>query len=252
LGERFTNALTSQFPKDKFSMKKFNFVQNTGEAKKAFSKMTPNSSILFHTVMERSLKKAVQAFAKKKKIPSFDLTGPPTEFVIRNLDVKPVWDVRVIHAINEAYDRRIDAIEYTMSHDDGVGHGTLGRADVILVGPSRTSKTPTSVYLAMKGYRVANIPIVQSPALFDDLMKLKGDPSVIGFVIDPVKLREVRLKRVSELGTVPHGYTDLEEIAKEINFAKRIYNQLQWKTIDITSRAIEETAALVMRHIQID
>ena len=250
LGERFTNALITQFPNDKIVLKKFNFIENPRETERAFLKISDHGSILFHTVLSDDLKKLIEAMSKAKDIPSFDLTGPPTDFMRKYLKMKPVWDIQSIHQINDDYNKRIDAIEFTINHDDGSGGRTLKRADVILVGPSRTSKTPTSIYLAIKGYRTANVPIVPLIGIPDDLGKLKNDPRVICFSISPVKLQEVRLKRVAELGTEPSGYADIREISKEMNWARKMYQQYGWETIDITGRAIEETAALVMKKIK--
>ena len=251
LSERFTNALVTQFPKDKISLKQFTFVQDKHDVNKIFEKIQADkNSVLFHTTISKPLKKEIERSSRLKKIPAFDLTGPPTEFMIKHLKAEPVWDIQTIHRIDEAYNKRIDAIEFTINHDDGTGGATLKRADVILVGPSRTSKTPTSIYLAIKGYRAANIPIVPIVGVPEDLVILKNDPRVIGFVIVPVKLQEVRLKRAAELGSNPQGYTDLQEIVKEMSWARKVYEKYGWETIDITGRAIEETAALIMKKIK--
>ena len=250
LGERFTNALTTQFPNNTIVLKKFNFIDDEVELQKAFSKISDHGSILFHTVLSKKLKKKIETFGGEKKVPVFDLTGPPTDFMVKYLNVRPVWDIQSIHTINDDYNRRIDAIEFTINHDDGSGGSTLKKADAILVGPSRTSKTPTSIYLAIKGYRVANVPIVPVVGVPEDLAILKNDPRVIGFVIVPAKLQEVRMKRVAELGSNPKDYTDLQEIAKEMNWARKVYEKYGWETIEITGRAIEETAALIMKKIK--
>ena len=250
LGERFTNALTTQFPNNKIVLKKFNFIESEAELQKAFSKISDHGSILFHTVVSKKLKEKIEAFGKKKNVPAFDLTGPPTDFMVKYLDVRPVWNIQSIHRIDEAYNKRIDAIEFTINHDDGAGGSTLKQADVILVGPSRTSKTPTSIYLAIKGTRVANVPIVPVVGVPEDLTRLKDDPRVVGFAIAPAKLQEMRLKRVAELGSNPKGYADLHEITKEMNWARKVYEKYGWEVIDITGRAIEETAALIMKKIR--
>ncbi|OIO38886.1 MAG: hypothetical protein AUJ72_01805 [Candidatus Omnitrophica bacterium CG1_02_46_14] len=250
LGERFTNALITQFPNDEIVLEKFNFIDDETELQSAFSKITDKGSILFHTVVSKKLKKKIEVFGKEKKVPSFDLTGPPTDFMTKFLNVKPVWDIQSIHRIDAAYNKRIDAIEFTINHDDGVGGITLKHADAVLVGPSRTSKTPTSIYLATKGFSVANVPIVPVVGIPRDLALLKGDPKVIGFSITPSKLQEMRIKRAAGLGSNPKGYTDLDEIKKEIHWARQMYEAYGWETIDITGRAIEETAALIMKKIR--
>ncbi len=250
LGERFINALTTQFPGKNISFQKYNFIQNTQEAKKAIEGIkSSGNTILFHTVLSGDLKKNIEALCKKKSIATFDLTGPPTEFMIEHLKVRPVWDIGSIHRIDAAYDRRIDAIEFTIAHDDGAGMGDIDKADAILVGPSRVSKTPTSVYLALKGFRIANIPLIEELGEPQGLASLKKNKKVFGLNIDPLILRDFRLKRASQMGSEPPNYVDSRIVGKEIVWARRIYQKYGWKTIDVSNRAIEETAALIMKEI---
>ena len=250
LGNRFTNALMTQFPRDRIQFRKFNFVMDASDARKIFEKITPKRSVLFHTLIDRKLKKMIQDLSRKKGIEAFDLTGPPTDFLIKNLKVKPEWNVTAIHSINEEYHQRIEAIEYAIEHDDGAGNRDLKKADAILVGPSRSSKTPTSMYLATKGLKVANIPLIKELGEPEKLAFLEGDGRVFAFVLSADKLCEVRLKRARELGADPPGYTDLGEIRKELIWARRLYGKYGWQTIDVTDRAIEETAALIMRRLR--
>lgn len=247
LGARFTNAIISQFPKVRITIERFNFVDSAGKISKIIAHLSPENGILFHTVLPKRLKRAIDTMSRVRGIVAFDLTGPPTDFVVKYLKARPVWDVTAIHRINQDYHRRIEAIEFTMAHDDGMGPTGLDRAEIILVGPSRCSKTPTSIYLAIKGWRVANVPLIRGLGISSTLAGLRKDPRVIGFTIRPEKLREVREKRAAELGAQPAGYTDLEEIYKEIKWAGEIYRRQEWRRIDITDRAIEETAAQILR-----
>ena len=250
LGNRFTNALMTQFPHDRIQFRKFNFVTDASDARKIFKKITPERSVLFHTIIDRKLKKTIQDLSRKKDMKAFDLTGPPTDFLIKNLNVKPEWNVTAIHSIDEDYQQRIEAIEYTIEHDDGAGSRDLKKADVVLVGPSRSSKTPTSIYLATKGVKVANIPLIRELGEPEKLTFLENPARVFAFVLSAEKLREVRLKRTSELGADPPGYTDLREIRKELIWVRRLYDKHRWQTIDVTDRAIEETAALIMKRLR--
>lgn len=252
LGERFTNALLSQFPKSPIVLKKHPFVQTREEAAKAFAKIPlAHRGILFHTVLSPELKKTIETFCRKRGIPAFDLTGPPTDFMVRHLNVRPVWDLRSLHPTNQDYDRRIDAIEFTISHDDGAGQATLKEADVILVGPSRVSKTPTSIYLAIKGCRTANVPLIKEIGVPAALQKLAGDPRVVGFTLQPLKLQEVREKRIAQFGAAPGFYADLRKISREILWVEEIYKQFNWRVIDVTDRAIEETAAMILKGLSL-
>lgn len=231
-------------------MERFNFVRDMDEVRKLFLRFSNHHSLVFHTVISKKLKIGIDRLSRTKGIPVFDLTGPPTEFMARHLHMRPDWNVGAVHPIDESYEHRVSAIEFAIEHDDGAGGQTLRKADVILVGPSRCSKTPTSMYLAVKGYFVANIPLIREIPPSEDLLALAGDPRVIGFVIAPEKLYEVRKKRASELGTQAGSYTDLRAIDKELEWARGICRRQRWQTIDITDRAIEETAALIIRKLQ--
>lgn len=250
LAERFTNAIISQFPEDRIVVDKYSFVRDAAEAERLIGHFEAKGAILFHTVLSPDLKRDITRLSASRRIPSYDLTGTATDFVVQHLKAKPEWNVSQVHRIDESYDRRIDAIEFAINHDDGAGQSNVKRADVILVGPSRSSKTPTSMYLAVKGVRAANIPLVMEIDQSDKLEPLRGDKRVVGFVIAPAKLREMRLKRASELGTDPPGYTELDRIRKEVSAALRVYQRYEWRTIDVTDRAIEETAAMILRMIQ--
>lgn len=249
LGERFTNAIISQFPQNKIELTKFSYVETKEDLLSAFQKINTTRSALFHTVVSKELKRVIRKECQKKKIPEFDLTGPPSDFLVKHFKLKPVWNPKALHQFNAEYQKRVSAIEFTTNHDDGLSKDALKNADIILVGPSRTSKTPTSIYLAIKGYRVANIPITPIVGVDSAFNDLKSDPRVFGLMIEAEKLQEVRKRREKELGTSVPGYTDLEEIYKEIEWAKKLYRQFDWKTIDVTKRAIEETSAQIMRMV---
>ena len=249
LGERFVNALMSQFPDKLLILKKFSFVADEDDLDHAFARIEEESSILFHTVLAKALKQKIASLSQAMGIHEFDLTGPPTDFISRFLKIEPLGNVSAIHRMDEAYGKRIDAIEYTINHDDGAGTYNLQKADIVLLGPSRSSKTPTSIYLAVKGFRVANVPLIHTMEINDDVKALRGNPKAIGFTISPEKLCEMRIKRLSELNVGATSYTQIEEIHREVIWCRRLYQQYEWKTIDVTGRAIEETAGLIMKHI---
>ncbi len=250
LGARFSNALMTQFPEDRIQFKAFNFVTEKKDAERLFGKISAKDSVLFHTIIDRKLKKTVQDLSQRKGIAAFDLTGPPTDFLIKHLKARPHWDVSVVHSIDEEYERRIVAIEYAIAHDDGAGTRDLKKADVVLVGPSRSSKTPTGMYLATKGVKVANIPLIRQLGEPESLPSLEGDRRVFAFAISPEKLCEIRQKRSAELGGGASDYVDLAEVRKEVAWARRLYDRYGWQTIDVTERAIEETAALIVKKMR--
>jgi regulator of PEP synthase PpsR (kinase-PPPase family) len=151
------------------------------------------------------------------------------------------------HAMDEAYFARVDAIHFTIAHDDGIGWANWEEADVVLAGVSRTSKTPTSIYLANRGYKVANIPLVIESPPPPSLFSLRG-PLVVGLTTAPRRLIEIRRNRLLSLNeTTETAYVDQEGVEREVAFARRLFADNGWPVIDVTRRSIEETAAAVIR-----
>jgi len=151
------------------------------------------------------------------------------------------------HLMDEAYFDRVDAIHYTIAHDDGIAPEDWEQADIVLAGVSRTSKTPTSIYLANRGYKVANIPIVPESPPPQSLYSLRR-PLVVGLTTAPDRLVQVRRNRLLSLNQAPEtAYVDQERVTREVQYARRIFADNGWPVIDVTRRSIEETAAAVLR-----
>ena len=151
------------------------------------------------------------------------------------------------HALDAAYFARVDAIQFTIAHDDGIGSENWEEADIVLAGVSRTSKTPTSIYLANRGYKVANIPLVPEapppPALF-----ALEHPLVVGLTTDPDRLIQIRRNRLLSLNQAPEtAYVDIEAVNAELAFARRMFADNGWPVIDVTRRSIEETALAIIK-----
>lgn len=154
------------------------------------------------------------------------------------------------HALDEAYFDRVDAIQFTMAHDDGIGWENWEAADIVLAGVSRSSKTPTSIYLANRGYKTANIPIVVESPPPDALYKLKH-PLVVGLTTSSERLIQVRRNRLLSLNQMPEtAYVDQDSVTKEVAYARRMFADNGWPVIDVTRRSIEETAAAIIALVQ--
>jgi hypothetical protein len=150
------------------------------------------------------------------------------------------------HAMDEAYFRRVDAIQFTIAHDDGVGWENWEDADIVLAGVSRSSKTPTSIYLANRGYKVANIPVVVESPPPASLFALRR-PMVVGLTTSPERLIQVRRNRLLSLNQAPEtAYVDGDHVAREVQFARRMFADNGWPVIDVSRRSIEETAAAII------
>ena len=153
--------------------------------------------------------------------------------------------------LDDDYYRRIEAIQFTMSHDDGKKVDDINTADVILLGVSRTSKTPTSIYLANRGFKTINIPLVLDQKIPDSL-KLNKKACIIGLIADPERLADIRRNRVAIMKD--HNikeYTDLNSIKKEVNDSRDLFKKNNWPIIDVTRRSVEETAASILKIIEI-
>lgn len=154
------------------------------------------------------------------------------------------------HVMDEAYFKRVDAIQFTIAHDDGIGWDNWEAADIVLAGVSRTSKTPTSIYLANRGYKVANIPLVVESPPPSSLFQLRA-PMVVGLTTAPKRLIQIRRNRLLSLNEKAEtAYVDEERVEKELSFARRMFADNGWAVIDVTRRSIEETAAAVIKLYQ--
>ena len=152
------------------------------------------------------------------------------------------------HALDDEYYKRIEAVQFTMSHDDGKIISDINKSDIVLMGISRTSKTPTSIYLANRGYKTCNIPIIPNKELPDELFKNIEKICTVGLVCDPTRLVEVRKNRVQFLHEDrPKDYVDEKEILNELEYSKKLFQKFNWPTIDVTRKSVEETAASIIK-----
>jgi regulator of PEP synthase PpsR (kinase-PPPase family) len=154
------------------------------------------------------------------------------------------------HMMDETYFKRVEAIQYTIAHDDGLAHEEWEQADIVLVGVSRSSKTPTSIYLANRGYKVANIPLVVESPPPQTLYRLRH-PLVVGLTTSPERLIQIRRNRLLSLNEATEtAYVDNDKVKAELQFARRMFGDNGWPVIDVTRRSIEETAAAIIRLVQ--
>ena len=204
---------------------------------------------IVHTVVSESLRNKIQESAADKGLQSVDLLGPLLSSLNVYFDVNSSQqEVGLLRTVDDRYFKRIEAIEYTVKHDDGKLLTDLDNADILLVGISRTSKTPLSIFLSHKGWKVANIPLVLNQALPAELFKV-DQRKVVGLIIDNDSLQRIRRKRLEKFGQDPGGeYASLNHISQEIDYATKIFKQnRRWPVFNVTDRALEETAAEIIR-----
>ncbi|MDB0054074.1 kinase/pyrophosphorylase, partial [Candidatus Pelagibacter sp.] len=206
------------------------------------------NSIILYTIVDDNLVKYLASVSLKKKIPCFGVLGNLILSFSKILNQQASHKPSGQHALNEEYYERIEAIQFTMNHDDGNLTEEIEKSDIVLIGVSRTSKTPTSIYLANRGFKTSNIPLINENSL---PKKLKDNPKltcVIGLNTEPERLSDVRKNRMNSLKeTENKKYTDLDNIKKEITEAKKTFQKYKWPSIDVTRKSVEETAASIIK-----
>jgi regulator of PEP synthase PpsR (kinase-PPPase family) len=204
--------------------------------------------IVLFTLLEKDLVGRLEAKCKEINVPTLSIIGPVMQLFEAYLGAATAGRVGAQHVLNAEYFKRIDALNYTMMHDDGQHVEGLEEADVVLVGVSRTSKTPTSIYLANRGIRTANVPLVPGIPLPLQLEILKK-PLVVSLHATPERLIQVRQNRLLSMGAGSGNdeYIDKQTVADEVAFARRLSARFNWAQLDVTRRSIEETAAAVMK-----
>jgi [pyruvate, water dikinase]-phosphate phosphotransferase / [pyruvate, water dikinase] kinase len=204
--------------------------------------------IVLFTLLEKDLVSRLEAKCKEINVPSLSIIGPVMQLFQAYLGAATTGRVGAQHVLNAEYFARIDALNYTMMHDDGQHVEGLEDADVVLVGVSRTSKTPTSIYLANRGVRTANVPLVPGIPVPHQLETLKK-PLVVSLHATPERLIQVRQNRLLSMGAGPSGeeYIDRQAVTDEVAFARRLSAKFNWAQLDVTRRSIEETAAAILK-----
>ena len=204
--------------------------------------------IVLFTLLERDLVLKLEAKCKEINVPSLSIIGPVMHLFEAYLGAATTGRVGAQHTLNAEYFKRIDALNYTMMHDDGQHVEGLEEAEVILVGVSRTSKTPTSIYLANRGIRTANVPLVPGIPIPHQLVALK-QPLVVSLHATPERLIQVRQNRLLSMGADSSSdtYIDRQAVADEVAYARKLSAKFNWPMLDVTRRSIEETAAAIMK-----
>jgi len=206
------------------------------------------NSIILYTIVDTSLANFLSSKGEEGKIPCFSVLGNLIINFSKLLNQKASHVPSGQHALNEEYYDRIEAIQFTMAHDDGNLVEDIGKADLILLGVSRTSKTPTSIYLANRGFKTLNIPLVNDQSIPEELKKTPKLSCVVGLTTEPRRLVDIRKNRMSTLKETENtSYTNIKKIEKEISEAKKTFSKYKWPTIDVTRKSVEETAASIIR-----
>jgi hypothetical protein len=244
--EKIVNAVLTQFRDKPVRLRRISNVRNETAVLQGIGEVMQHKGMVVYTVVNRALAQFIQETCESRGILAFDLVTPLLSQFSKFFGRSPGQTPGLLHDMDEDYFRRIEAVEFTVKHDDGQEVRHLLQADIVLVGVSRTSKTPLSTYLAHLGWKVANVPLVLGIEPPKELFQV--DPKrVVGLYIDPQRLVELRVARLKHLGQDPRAaYADLGEIEEEIRYAKILFRRQGWPTVNVSGKALEETANEVL------
>ena len=247
--DRIFLALKAQFKNIEYKVHSYSFTRTENQILKILEDAKKNeNSVILYTIVDNNLAKNLANVSNEKKIPCFGVLGNLILNFSKILNQKASHEPSGQHALNEEYYDRIEAIQFTMNHDDGNLTNDIEKSDIVLVGVSRTSKTPTSIYLANKGLKTSNIPLVNENSLPKKLRENPQITCVIGLNTEPERLVDLRKNRMNSLKETENiKYTNIENIKKEILNAKKTFQKYRWPSIDVTRKSVEETAASIIK-----
>ena len=251
--DRIFLAIKAQFKNISYKVHTYSFTRTENQILKILSDAEKhNNSVILYSIVDSNLAKYLANTSDDKKIPCFGVLGDLILSFSKLLNQKASHQPSGQHVLNEEYYQRISAIQFTMNHDDGNLVKEINKSDIILLGVSRTSKTPTAIYLANKGFKTSNIPLINKNSVPKILKENPKITCVIGLNTEPERLVDLRKNRMNSLKeTENKSYTDLEKIRKEVDEAKNTFRKYRWPVIDVTRKSVEETAASIIKIYEI-
>ena len=251
--DRIFIAIKAQFKNINYKIHTYSFTRTENQIFKILeSAQKEKNSIILYSIVDSNLAKYLAKNSDMKKIPCFGVLGDLILSFSKLLNQKASHQPSGQYALDDEYYKRIEAIQFTMNHDDGNLVKEIKESDIILLGVSRTSKTPTSIFLANKGFKTSNIPLINENSLPDVLKENPKISCIIGLNTEPDRLVEIRKNRMSSLKENKNKlYTNLEEIKKEVDMARNTFKKYKWPSIDVTRKSVEETAASIIKIYEI-
>lgn len=247
---RIVRAALKQFMSEGLAIRRFPNVLRNSEVRSIVEEARKQPTIVAHTFASSALREVVEEVAADTGVRTLDLLGPLLTTLQDFLRSDPKGTPGLFHEINADYFRKIDAVEFAVMHDDGKHQEGLEHADIVLVGLSRTGKTPLSVYLALEGWRVANVPLVGERPIPAQVLDVPRE-RLVGLIIDPRRLTEIRRSRLSYIAPGTRmAYDDEASVREEIAWCRREFGRRRIKMIDVTQKAIEESAHEVLSYVK--
>jgi len=250
--ERVIKAALSQFYYDEIMVKRLCRIRNSDDVRQAMSVAINEPGMIVYTLVDPVLSDAVEQIAQEHGLRAVDVLGGLLYSLSSFLGATSRTKPGLLHRIDIDYFKRMEAVNFTVTHDDGQETQHLHKADLVLVGASRSSKTPISMYLANKGYKVANVPLVIEIAPPEALFQIDQE-KIVGLLIDPRTLVEIRTSRLINMQQSPRGsYVDYNRVEDEIEYCKKLYRRNpQWMVIDVTNKSVEESCSEILRKLSV-
>ena len=251
--DRIFLALKAQFPNFEYGTNHFSFTRTESQTLAILKQAKKDkNSIILYTIVNSKLAKYLTEKAYERNIPCFGVLGELILNFSKVLNQKASHQPSGQHILNEEYYDRIEAIQFTMNHDDGNQMDDIEKSDIILLGVSRTSKTPTAIYLANRGFKTSNIPLVNKNSIPSKVIEKNFSPCVVGLVTEAERLYDLRKNRLNSLKEDQNSeYVNIDKIRDELNSSRKLFQENNWPTIDVTRKSVEETAASVIKIYEI-
>ena len=247
--ERIFLAIKAQFKNFKYKTHFYSFTRTENQISKILEVSQKNNNVIvLYTIVDNKLARHLSNECSLKNIPCFGILGDLIISFSKLLDQKALNVPSRQHIMDDEYYKKIEAIQFTMNHDDGNSVEDIEKSDIILLGVSRTSKTPTSIYLANKGMKISNIPLVNENSVPDVLKKNPQKKCIVGLTAEPDRLVDLRKNRMQSIkDNESTEYTSLDIVQKEMEDARKLFQKYKWPSIDVTRKSVEETAASVLK-----
>jgi regulator of PEP synthase PpsR (kinase-PPPase family) len=243
-------ATASQFDSGQFEIIRIPSINSVEQIEDVLRTASNHPSVVCHTLVSPDLRSALAASALKYSIPTVDIMGPMIQAVQKVTFLNPRLKPGLVHKLDQDYFRRVEAVEFAVKYDDGKNPWGVLKAEIVIIGVSRTSKTPLSMYLAHKKVKVANVPLVPEVPPPEELFDVPPH-RIVGLIIDPFKLNEIRSERLKTMGLGSDAnYANIERISEELEYAKGIMRKLRCPVIDVSNKAIEETANKILEVVE--